>query len=127
MDLETAQSISIKNATKDDIQNAFSDDCGRGEFIILSTDDGSFIQAAGEKDGPYTLEYRDASSEEHFTATEEVMKEEVKSAFLDYLHGRTTWRESRAWNELESSKGCFTVLLFTLTTLSPGRSILSYR
>ncbi|MEX0728187.1 MAG: hypothetical protein WD065_18100, partial [Planctomycetaceae bacterium] len=113
MDLETAQSIFVKNATQEDIENAFADDFGRGEFIILTADDGSFIQACGEVEGPYTLEYRDALSNKQFTATLELTKEEVKQAFLHYLRGDANWRESHTWNEIEVSKGCFTVLLYT--------------
>ncbi|MCH8828851.1 MAG: hypothetical protein IID45_04660 [Planctomycetes bacterium] len=114
MDLKTAQSISAKNATQEQIENAFADDQGRGEFIILATDDGSFIQAAGEMDGPYFLEYRDESSDKHFRSTKEVTKKQVKAAFLDYFRGGSTWRESFIWEEIESSKGCFAVFLLTL-------------
>ncbi len=113
MYLEAAQSISAKNATEDDILNAFADDHGRGEFIILFADNDSFIQAAGELDDPYTLEYHDSSGK-HFIATAEVTKEEVQVAFLDYLRNGTQWRESRSWHEMKSSKGCFTVFLLTI-------------
>ncbi len=114
MDLETAQSLSARRATPEDIERAFADNSGRGEYIILTADDGSFIQAAGEMDDPYALEYHDAPSGKHFRATKDVTKEQVEAAFLEYLRGAATWKEARDWKELESS-GCFAVLFLVIT------------
>ena len=117
MKLECAQSISSSNPNSDDIERAFADDHGRGEFIILIADDDSFIQAAGESDGPYVLEYRDAKIDKHFSAVGEFTKEQVKSAFLSYLGGNTDWHDTNTWEELEN-KGCFGKAAMTILGLA---------
>jgi hypothetical protein len=66
MKLECAATLSPPNATEADIRNAFTDDQGRGEFIILSESDDVFIQASGEDEGPYTLECREGDADRHF-------------------------------------------------------------
>ena len=62
--LECAQSFSSNDASEADVNRAFDDDRIRGEYIILTAPDGSFIQAAGEFEGPYVLEYCDAGAPE---------------------------------------------------------------
>jgi hypothetical protein len=41
------------------LKEVFADDSLRGEFIILEADANTFLQAGGEGDGPYTLEYKE--------------------------------------------------------------------
>lgn len=102
MKLETAQQISSKNVTEAELIEAFRDDKGRGEYIILSQEDQIYIQAAGELDDPYTLEYREGNADNHFQVDRDVSKEEVLSAFLKYLRGDETWKTDFTWNQLEN-------------------------
>ena len=81
MKLECAETVSSANATETEIRNAFADDHGRGEFIILSDTDQVFIQASGEGDGPYTLEYREGGDDRHFQCARDAKKAEVEAAF----------------------------------------------
>jgi len=101
MKLECAQSISSANATEAEIRGAFADDRGRGEFIILSETDQVYLQASGEGDGPYALEYRDGSDERHFRCARDVEKPELETAFLKYLKGDPTWKTDFQWERLE--------------------------
>ena len=48
MELETDGYIGAVSTTEGDIQEAFLDDDGRGEFIILSHRDEIYVQATGE-------------------------------------------------------------------------------
>lgn len=98
--LECAQAISSADATEADIRNAFADDRGRGEFIILSESDEVFLQASGEDDGPYVLEYREGSSDRHFRCTRGLTKAEVEDAFLKYLHRDPGWKNDFPWQPL---------------------------
>jgi hypothetical protein len=111
--LECAQSFSSDDASEADINRAFDDDRIRGEFVILTAPNGSFIQAAGEGDGPYTLEYRDAATQEHVRAQGELTKEQVRAAFLEYLRGSSAWRSGWQWEPVRSS-GCLSVLIVAL-------------
>src|SRR5262245_10225861 len=103
MNLETAQSISCDAVTEAQLRAAFQDDARRGEFIVLSQDHKQevYIQAAGEADGPYSLEYRDGDEEHHFQATGDYHKDDVQRAFLWYLAGDTRWRTEFSWQKLE--------------------------
>ena len=102
MKLECAESISSPNATEADIRNAFADDDGRGEYIILSESDQVFIQASGEGDGPYMLEYREGGSDRHFQCARSVKKSEVESAFLKYSKRDGTWKTDFEWKKIEA-------------------------
>jgi hypothetical protein len=95
-DLEGAQRFHAPDATEPDIHKAFDDDEARGEFIILTGLDGSFIQAAGEEEGPYALEISDAKTGEHLRVQGELTKKQAREAFLQFYRGdpalRTAWR-----------------------------------
>jgi len=113
VDLETGGSISKQGVERADIEAAFADDEARGEFIILQTDDGRylrFIQAAGQSDGPYVLEYCDESSGTHRQVAGELTKEEVQTAFLDYFGGDPAWCDRFQWKDLQRA-GCLGVIL----------------
>lgn len=101
MKLECAESISSENATETEIRNAFADDHGRGEFIILSDADQVFIQASGEGDGPYILEYREGGDDRHFQCMRDVKKGEVEATFLKYLRRYAAWKVDFQWKKLE--------------------------
>ncbi len=116
-DLECAQSFHFGDATERDIHHAFDNDAERGEYIILTAPDGSFMQAAGEGKGPYVVEHRDGRSGGHFVAQGEFSKEEVRTAFLQYLRGDESWRAGNDWRPLEEVEtegagrgGCATVI-----------------
>lgn len=111
--LECAQSFSSEDASEADINQAFDDDRIRGEFIILTASDGSFIQAAGEGDGPYALEYREEGASKNYQAVEEFTKEQVRVAFLEYLRGDPGWRSRQDWKPVKSS-GCLPTIVFAV-------------
>ncbi len=93
------------NVTETDIEDFFADEQLRGEFIILSQDDIHYIQSAGEGDEGYELEERDGSEDQHYRAATVLSKDDVKEAFLDYLHGRSQWRMRWTWEKLDDSEG----------------------
>ena len=99
MKLETAQRIGSEDVSEEELNSAFQDDQGRGEFIILSQSDDAYIQAAGESDDPYTLEYRDGGQQ--YQCVKEVSKEAVQSVFLKYLKGDSSWKSDFEWKQLE--------------------------
>jgi hypothetical protein len=101
MELETAQSIAFDSLTEAQLREAFHDDLGRGEFIILSEQPQVFIQAAGEGDGPYSLEYRDGDDEHHFYAGDDYRKDDVERAFCWYLAKDPRWRTEFPWQKVE--------------------------
>jgi hypothetical protein len=101
MKLETAKSQGFSQVSEQQLRDAFADDKGRGEFVILSQEPEVFIQAGGVDDGPYVLEYRDGDAEHHFSAGNTLRKEDVLRAFLWYLAGDSRWRSEFSWQTLE--------------------------
>ncbi len=102
MRLETAQQISSKNVTEAELIEAFRDDQGRGEYIILSQSDRIYMQAAGEYDDPYTLEYREGRDDRHFQVDRAVSKAEVLAAFRKYYLQDESWKTDFTWKQLEN-------------------------
>ena len=122
--LECAQSFSASDASEADINRAFDDDAARGEYIILTAPDGGFIQAFGEMDGLYVLEYHDETSKKEFRASRKLSKTEVRQAFLQYFHGNPIWQTTRQWNSVKSG-GCLSIVvglgtIVTWTALTLG-------
>jgi len=101
MKLECASFISSKNATEQEIINAFLDDTGRGEFITLYKDDQIYMLAFGEFDDLYILHYREGDKDNHFKCINELNKSEVEKAFLKYLKGDDTWKTDYQWEKME--------------------------
>jgi hypothetical protein len=101
MELKTASRISSKNVTEEELINAFQDDAGRGDFIILSQSEEVFIQAAEEGNTLYQLEYRQGDADHHFQCTQDVSKANVQSAFMKYLKGDDSWKTDFEWKPLE--------------------------
>ena len=101
MKLNSGSRISSRNVTEEELVNAFQDDVGRGEFIILSQSEEVYIQAAGEGDEPYLIEYREGDEDRHFQCTQKVPKANVQSAFMKYLKGDDSWKTDFEWKPLE--------------------------
>lgn len=101
MKLETGGKIHSINIKEDDLIKTFDNDSGRGDFIILSHGEQVYLQASGEKDGPYQMEYREGDEDHHFTCTEKLTKEQVKISFLKYLEGDSSWKVDHMWEKSE--------------------------
>ena len=98
MHLETAQDIEHANVTEAQLREAFRDDEGRGEYIILSRDKESFIQASSDTSG-FDVEYREGA--EHFRADGLYSKAQVEQAFVWYLQNDGRWRTEFPWAKVE--------------------------
>jgi len=103
MKIETAGAIHVENATLDDLGAAFADDAGRGEFIILSRGEYEFIQAGGEGDGPYAIEYREGDAQ--YEAAEELPKQKAALLFLQYYQGDPAFKTACTWKPLKTKSG----------------------
>jgi len=117
MRLETENSDFREEATDDDLVRIFDDDDARGDFVILTADDGSFLQAAGKGWSPYTLEFfREKDAPRYQQATTPLNKDQVRSAFADFLHNGSAWRTSLEWREV-ANKGCLGALVIPAVIL----------
>lgn len=99
LDAEKAQPI--QNATESDIARLFDDDKARGGFVILTHSKQYYVQAAGEGNGPYTLECRAGDDEQHFRCTQSLSKQAVQSAFLKYLRHDPAFTSDFSWEKVK--------------------------
>lgn len=99
--LDCGGEFSVPDCRDVDIERAFAGESLPGDgYVILTAPDGSVIQAAGDGDGPYTLEYIDASSDAHVVADGEPNKARVREIFLLYRRGDKRWRDIHEWRPM---------------------------
>jgi hypothetical protein len=101
MVLECANAQPIQNATESDIARLFGDDRARGDFVILSHSKQYYVQAAGEGNGPYTLECRAGDKENHFRCTQSLGKHAVQVALLKYLRHDSSFTTDFVWEKVK--------------------------
>lgn len=72
------------------------------EFVILedSVHGDGFLQAAGQGDGPYQLNYKAANDETLYEVTGGVSVDRVKSALGSYRNGDGRWHAAHHWSPL---------------------------
>jgi hypothetical protein len=109
MTLETENSALQDGATEEDLSVIFDDDDARGGWVILTSDDGSFLQAAGKGWSPYTLEFFPGKDAPRYQQATQLNKDQVRFALTDFFNNGKTWRASFEWREV-SNNGCLGVL-----------------
>ncbi|MDF3129947.1 hypothetical protein P0Y35_12135 [Kiritimatiellaeota bacterium B1221] len=97
MELRTENSLFYQDVSSEELLDAFANDCNRGSFVILSKADQEYIQASGEGEGPYVIEYREGDEVSHFHGGEDLTKAQIQAAFLKYLHGDVSWKSDLNW------------------------------
>ena len=97
------KSFRVDDAGEGDVRDVFAHPEARGEHVILLREDGSFLHAAGEGDGPFLLIFHEEPVRRSHQAAEPVEREEAEQAFIDYLHGRSAWWDDREWFEVRTS------------------------
>jgi hypothetical protein len=70
-------------------------------FAKLSRDERNYIQATGNHREHFIVEYQDGSEERFFQASEKVNIEAVKSAFVAYSRGDSSWQSSFRWQRVD--------------------------
>jgi tRNA-binding EMAP/Myf-like protein len=101
MVLDAEKGQPIQNATESDIARLFDDDKARGGFVILTHSKQYYVQAAGEGNGPYTLECRAGDDEHHFRCTQSLSKQAVQSALLKYLRHDPAFTTDFVWEKVK--------------------------
>jgi hypothetical protein len=66
------------------------------EFVILEQGD-AFLQAAGEGDGPYQLEYKAGPDAPLLAVKGCADKETLRRVMLAYRRGESSWQTSQTW------------------------------
>jgi hypothetical protein len=69
---------------------------GHMEYVILE-EGGQFLQAAGDGNGPYALQYFAGAGEPIIEVPGGVDAETVRTVLAAYLRGEPAWRGALAW------------------------------
>lgn len=96
MQLHICDDKIIKNPSDEDIRDAFSKlDTKTGvDFIILGPTAMTYIQASGDRNVGFDLEYQEGTVDKHFRAKEKhITLKDVVNAFIAYRNGSTNWQD----------------------------------
>jgi hypothetical protein len=94
------------NTTIDNVSEAQLNDAlaalarGEIEFVILEQDD-AFLQAAGDDDGPYQVEYRPSANEAMVEIAGGVDRQTAQQLLSAYARGDSNWQSSHRWTTID--------------------------
>ena len=116
MKLELENESPILNPTEEDIEKEIQKVDGKENgFAILSLDEMTYLQIAGDTSSGFVMEYQNGSLDEHYSTEENVSEKEVIEAFQAFTRGETTWIDQFNWKkeELNKGSGCMSVIVIT--------------
>jgi hypothetical protein len=119
MKLEAGAGPPIDDPTDEQIAEGLSSVGGeRGGFVILSRDTQTYLQASGDPEEGFVLEYRDGDPEEHYRSRNtDVDLRTTTRVFQAYAREKSGWTDDLDWEEVdvertpEEGVGCLTGLL----------------
>lgn len=118
MKFETELAGISENPTEEQILTGLDsidgDECN---FAILSSDDMTYVQTAGDPAIGFVLEYQKGSLAKHYRVkNQELSLDEIKKAFIAYSKGDVSWIDTYEWEKenLSPKSGCMTVLAIAL-------------
>ena len=81
-------------------------------FVVLSRDEMTYMQAAGDPSTGYIVEYQNGSLDEHYSCVDtDVGVEDVISAFNSYFKKDGRWKSALPWQKEEVAAGGTPILL----------------
>ncbi|WP_050027441.1 hypothetical protein [Verrucomicrobium sp. BvORR034] len=94
--------VSVENPTERDIREAvFALDSREGDaFLILDQlEDGTFLQASGDRDVGFELAHQDSTSQQ-FRAKRDFSAGEIVRKFTSFSQGNPDWKNGMEWEFL---------------------------
>jgi hypothetical protein len=115
MILEGEELPKIHQVSEKHLHGVFDEEPEFGQFVVLSKENGGFIQSANmwelseecerfqeeRKSDPYCLEYKNEATGELFAAEGWFTLQEIKLAFVEYLRGTKRWKANKTWKRIE--------------------------
>ena len=91
-------------------------------FAILSTDDMTYIQASGDQEKGFVLEYHAGSNEEHYGCIQKSLPlERVVEAFQKFARGDDSYKQDFEWLRQGAGGGCMgAIVLLSLAGAAAG-------
>jgi len=77
-------------------------DTNKGEaFLVLGTNDMTYVQCSGDVKAGFDLEYQEGSVKKHFRATRDFKQDEIIAIFVAYAKGDFSWKDKIAWESIK--------------------------
>ena len=90
--------------TKDEVRQVISSlEPDKNKFASFEKKDHFYIQTKILDHDDFTFEYREGSADQHFQ-TENVSREEIIQAFIEYSKNQNDWKERYRWTKLNFEK-----------------------
>lgn len=99
MQLSTDTDVNVENPSKEQIREIAVDVATRraGGFVILGESEMSYMQAAGDEEKRFAIEYQEGSLAKHFRAKERLSVEQTVEMLSSYCRGGTEWKTAAIW------------------------------
>jgi hypothetical protein len=94
----------IQNPTEADIRQAVLslDTDKNSAFVILATSDMTYLQAIGDNNVGFDLEYQDGDTEHHYQAKRNnITGEEIIRKLVLYCAGTDDWKKAEEWGAIK--------------------------
>ncbi|MFH1024201.1 MAG: hypothetical protein V1809_12545 [Planctomycetota bacterium] len=104
-ELDICGQKTIKNPSETDIRTAvFSLDAKKGEaFLILGATDMNYVQASGDRDVGFDMEYQEDDLQHHYRSKHCFSAEEIVRVFTLYKSGNPDWKRRGDWERMPAS------------------------
>ncbi len=101
--LDISGNKTLSNPTSADIEQAVRGlNTKNGDaFLILGTDDRTYLQCGGDATVGFDLEYQDGSLKNHFQAEGDLKQQDIIDIFVKYLNSDPGWKNGVAWKPLK--------------------------
>ena len=86
--------------TKEQITVSLSTLTGVGDsFLILAKDEMYYLQACGDKESGFQVEYQEGSLDEHYESCSILTFSEAVDIFHSYFDGNDDWKTGYSWKK----------------------------
>lgn len=106
MRIETHAGVFADPATIEDVARAVAGLTEVGEaYVIMSTHDEWYLQAAGTVGEDFIVERRDGCAGEHYRGDRRVTADELVTMLVGYLKGTPDWSHAISWHQVTVAFG----------------------
>jgi hypothetical protein len=106
MRIETQHGLLVDPATLEDVARAVAGLTAIGEaYVIVSTADETYVQAAGTIGEDFIVERRDGCAGEHYRGDRRLTSEELITLLGDYVRGAPDWSHGLTWHRVRVDFG----------------------
>jgi hypothetical protein len=99
MKLSTDKDTKIDNPSREQIKAVLIDISNRpaDAYIIIGETEMTYMQAAGDKEKRFIIEYQEGTLAKHFRTKGRLSMDQALEIFSSYCRGGTEWKTAATW------------------------------